>query len=294
MVSRPDFIKVAGKMQKDVSHINPYKDLYIYYLEGYLKSNPPLGEENFIGNWEEDGYSYLFYSRSSDQKVRVLLEADPGVKLLDQFYMTYDQWHGGDDAPLCVGNFVVSPPWKQSVAKNDLAKGVKHILLDPGVVFGTGLHPTTRDCLEAIEMAFCDKKPEFVIDIGTGTGILALAAAMISDCKTLAVDFNLLSVQTTRKNVCINRLENKILPIQGKGENSVDYPVDFMIANIHYEITRKIIESKEFYQKKRFLLSGLLNSEAKSVKNKLLQHNVELIKTWDQNGIWFTFLGEIH
>ena len=108
------------------------------------------------------------------------------------------------------------------------------------------------------------------------------------------MDLNLLSVQTTRKNVKLNHLENKIVPVQGSAENFVDYPVDFMIANIHYDITRKILDSKGFYRKKRFLLSGLLKSEAKAVKEQLWQHDVELIKTWDQNGIWFTFLGEIY
>ena len=281
-------------MQKYNTDINPYKDLYIYYLDGYLKTPPPLNDDNFIGNWEEDGFSYLFFSKSSEKTVEKLIEADPGVKLLDQFYMTYDQWHGGDDAPLCVGNFIVMPPWSQAVRQIGRKSGVRPIFLDPGVVFGTGLHPTTRDCLEAIETAFGDKKPKFVVDIGTGTGILSLAASMLAGCKTLAVDLNLLSVQTTRKNIYLNHLEQHILPIQGSAENFVDYPVDFMIANIHYDVMKKIINSQEFYQKKRFLLSGLLKSEADAVKEQLSQHHVELIRTWDQNGIWFTFLGEIH
>jgi ribosomal protein L11 methyltransferase len=208
--------------------------------------------------------------------------------------MSYDQWHGGDDSPVYVGSFAVTPPWKKAIDKRHVEQGRHHILLDPGVVFGTGLHPTTRDCLEAIELAVSRQMPEFVVDMGTGTGILALAAAKLAGCTTIAVDLNFLAVQTTLKNVMLNRLEDKIVPVQGSAENFVDYPADFMIANIHYDITRKILDSKGFYQKKRFLLSGLLKSEAKAVKDQLWQHDVELIKTWDQNGIWFTFFGEIH
>jgi ribosomal protein L11 methyltransferase len=77
-------------------------------------------------------------------------------------------------------------------------------------------------------------------------------------------------------------------------EKFMDYPVDFMIASIHHDIARKIINSKGFYQKIRFLLSGLLKSEAKSVKDRLSQENVEITRTWDQNGVWFTFLGETY
>ena len=107
------------------------------------------------------------------------MASKPQLKLLDQFYMTYDQWHGGDDSPIIVGSFVVTPPWNQSVGKHHVKRGGHHIVLDPGVVFGTGLHPTTRDCLEAIELAFSHQMPEFVVDIGTGTGLLALCSGKI-------------------------------------------------------------------------------------------------------------------
>ena len=194
-----------------------------------------------------------------------------------------------------VGNFEVMPPWDPAVQQRPPDRGIHRILLDPGVVFGTGLHPTTRDCISAIQEAFHRKHHDVVVDIGTGTGILAIAASMMGSRVTMAVDINFLSVQTARKNIRLNRLNEKIIAIQGSAENIVDYPVDFMIANIHYDVMKKILNSDEFYQKKYFLLSGLLKSQAISVKDQLLQHyNVELIHTWDQNGIWFTFLGENH
>ncbi len=281
-------------MNPDPYSTRPYEDLYIYYLEGSLHPGFRFHAGDFIGNWEEDGFSFLFFTKPADDQVNRLLDRQQHLKLLDTFHMPYDEWQGGEISPMRVADFMIFPPWNRCIKSSDTPEDLRHILLDPGVVFGTGLHPTTRDCLEAIHLAFSRQVPEFVMDIGTGTGILALAAAKSGAPLILAVDINLLSVETTRKNVYLNELSEKILPIQGSAENFVDYPVDFMIANIHYDIMKKIVDAEGFYRNKRFLLSGLLKSEAKTIKNQLVRHHAEIIRTWDQNGIWFTFLGEIH
>ena len=276
----------------DRNEISPYENLHIYYLEGSPHPGFRFDGDNFIGNWEEDGFSFLFFTRPADEQVKNLLDSQGRLTLLDTFNMPYEEWHGGEISPMQVADFMITPPWKNHNKNGEAKKSRHHILLDPGVVFGTALHPTTRNCLEAIHLAFSCQIPEFVIDIGTGTGILALAAATSGASRILAVDINRLCLQTTQKNVYLNELSKKILPIQGSAQNFVDYPVDFMIANIHYDIMKEIIAAEGFYQKKRFLLSGLLKSEAKAIKNQLIRHQAKIIRTWDQDGIWFTFLGE--
>jgi ribosomal protein L11 methyltransferase len=272
----------------------PYHDLYIYYLEGRLTPDFQINADGFIGNWEEDGFSFLFFQKPSDEEVEKMIRLQPQVKVIDRYVMTYDQWHGDKISSFQAGCFTILPPWEDLCGKEGLKNPAYRMVLDPGVVFGTGLHPTTSDCLCALETAFDEKPSEFVMDIGTGTGILALAAAKLGAARTLAVDLNLLSVKTANNNIRLNRLENKILAVQGAADNFMDYPVDFMIANIHYDVMQKIINTKGFYRKKRFLLSGLLKSQAKSVRDRLAQMNVEILRTWDQNGIWFTFLGKTH
>jgi ribosomal protein L11 methyltransferase len=159
------------------------------------------------------------------------------------------------------------------------------------VVFGTGTHPTTCDCLEALEMATAAKMPETVLDLGTGTGLLALAAAQLGCKNIIAVDLNLLAAKTALNNVYVNNLGKKVLVAQGRAEDFINYPADLVIANIHFDVMQAVINSEEFLQKERFILSGLLRSEAKAVTHKLAQYPIKLIKTWTQDGIWHTLYG---
>ena len=93
--------------------LEPDSELYIYYLEGRLPPQAAFPSDTFIGNWEEDGFSFLFFSRPSDHTVEALLNAQPQLTLLDRFHMTYDQWHGGKIVPFISGGFIISPPWQK-------------------------------------------------------------------------------------------------------------------------------------------------------------------------------------
>lgn len=277
---------------QNISRLNPYSDLYIYYLEGHLAPNTDLSAEEFIGNWEEDEFSFLFYSRPSQNKIHSLLTCQPQLTLLDEYHMNYTDWLGETPATFQAGSLVVAPPWDadipfvQGVDKNRL------ILLDPGVVFGTGSHPTTRDCLAAIELVFGEAAPQTVLDLGTGTGLLSLAAAKLGSKLILAVDINSLAAATANNNVRLNKIKNRILTVHGKAEDFIDRPADLLIANLHYDVMKHLISTKGFLQKKWFVLSGLLRSQARDAAFQLAQKPVCILRHWERNGIWHTFLGK--
>ncbi len=265
----------------------PYKELYIYYIKGRIKGHPDIKDQNYIGNWEEEQDSFLFFKHASDHCVQQLLQHQPHLVLQDQYQMAYEDWQGGAMAPLCAGNLRVIAPWHEQAAtpdKND-------ILLDPGVVFGTGTHPTTHDCLLALQMAFDAEPVRSVIDLGTGTGLLALAAAHLGAKKVLAVDLNLLAVQTARRNIIYNNMNRQILAVQGNAMNFMDISSDLVVSNIHYAIMRHLIADKDFYGKKQFILSGLLRSQARDVEHQLQRHPVQIIQKWERDGTWFTYYG---
>lgn len=267
---------------------NPYDELFIYYLKGCLRPENEVFGDAFIGNWEEDGFSFLFFSRPAADDVARLLQRQPGLALIDSYQMAYADWQGAHDIALQTERLQVHPPWQAPPAGDR-----RGIVLDPGVVFGTGTHPTTRDCLQALERLYSRESPADVLDLGTGTGLLALAAARLGARRTLAVDLNPLCARTAAANVRRNRLENRVLVVRGCAEAFVDLPADLLVANIHFDVMRRLLGSQGFYRKRWFVLSGLLRSEARWVLAQLAARPVEIIEAWHHEGVWSTFFGRI-
>ena len=150
---------------------NPYQDLYIYYLSGRFRPGRGFKPDHYIGSWEEGEFSFLFFTRPNMALVEATVDRLAGLELLDHYHMTYEQWQGSDIVPCRIGRFTISPPWFTV----DKCNADTTIILDPGVVFGTGTHPTTRDCLDALQLVFEDLTIRSALDLGTGTGLLALA-----------------------------------------------------------------------------------------------------------------------
>ena len=266
----------------------PYDDLYIYQLGGKLKSHKEIPCASFIGNWEEDDSSFLFFSDPVHDEIKVLLSTQPQLTFIDSYQMSYEQWQGAKFAAFEQGCFQIIPPWEND--SNDQPDKLP-IILDPGLVFGTGTHPTTRNCLDAVQLACRDRTPDRVLDLGTGTGLLALATARLGCRLNLAVDLNLLAAKTAKKNVGLNRLEKQIAVVQGHAEAFIDCPADLLIANIHYHVMHKLICAKGFLTQKYFILSGLLRSEAKQIRIELERLPAKVLKSWTHEGIWHTFYG---
>lgn len=277
---------------KSVNCHPPYDQLHIYYLEGRIqKTRTDCLGDNFIGNWEEEGFSFLFFSKSSEKLVQKLIEKQDGLKLLDQYQMPYDQWQGGELSSLQIDRFRIIPPWEAEHISFD-EPDITKIVLNPGVVFGNGLHATTRDCIEALVWLYSSHTVPSALDLGCGTGILALAACKLGCRRCLALDFNLLACQTAYQNVKLNGLTRNILVAQAKAENHLNSPGELLMANIHYDIMNKILEADGFGKKRWFILSGLLRSQAGDITDRLKRTGVKILKKWERDGIWHTFLGK--
>jgi ribosomal protein L11 methyltransferase len=129
-----------------------------------------------------------------------------------------------------------------------------------------------------------------VVDLGTGTGLLALAAACLGARQVVAVDLNLLAVQTAWRNVQLNRMQDRILVAQGNAKNFMDLAGDLMVSNIHYEIMRQLVDTPGFLAHKQYVLSGLMRSQAKEIELSLLRCST-ILQKWERDGIWFTYWG---
>jgi ribosomal protein L11 methyltransferase len=264
-----------------------YEDLYIYLINGVVSAEDEatFGEQ-FVGRWIEGESSFLFFSKPSREEVDILLGCRPSLSFFQEHHFSYDEWQGSLLEPVKIENFLIVPPWENVEAEGGLIK----IVLDPGVVFGTGLHPTTRDCLRALLHLTGDRPLGKVLDLGTGTGILALAAARLGAQKVLAVDLNPLCAKTTRRNVSLNHLQGTIEVLEGKAEDFAGSPDDLVLANIHYDVLARLVDQPEFHGKPRYILSGLLRSQARDIKARLAAHRLKLERTWDHEGTWYTLL----
>jgi len=274
--------------KRPTEHIGPDSDLYIYYLAGRLPPQAGIQDDTFIGNWEEEGFSFLFFRCPSEKAVARLVAAHPHLRLVDHYQMTYAEWQGGRIEPVRIGRFLLCPPWIEAAPEN----GRLDIILDPGVVFGTGTHPTTADCLKAIDRICTTERIERVLDLGTGTGVLALAATKLGCNQALAVDFNYLATVTTLANVRHNHMEQRILVVNGRAEQHLAYPADLLVANIHYDVMQHLVRDPGYLEKPWFILSGMLRSDAKRISDYLANRPVTILERWSRDGIWHTILGK--
>jgi ribosomal protein L11 methyltransferase len=267
----------------------PYADLYIYYLRGCPgDARGAFTGDGFIGNWQEEETAFLFFDRPALHRVEGMVKGSPHLELLDHFHMSYEDWQGGRLATFREGRFAVVPAWEAAGGDGQEAFTLR---LDPGVVFGAGTHPTTRDCLSLLDTLFQRERIETALDLGTGTGLLALGSACLGCRRTLAVDFNLLSVRTARENIRINGFESAAWAVQGRAECLIDCRADLLIANLHYDVMKDLIGSPSFLEKRWFILSGLLRSEAAAVEAMLARRPVEILEKRTRDTIWSTYLG---
>ena len=272
---------------------SPYDELFIYYLKGRPEMHSLAVLNNFIGNWEEEEDSILFFSSSADQQIKNLLHHQPRLEYVDSYRMPYDHWLGEKFSAFEHGVFRIAPPWEFANDRFDAITDKLLIILDPGLVFGTGTHPTTRDCLTALKLAADSMQISSVLDLGTGTGLLALAAARLGSKRIVGVDLNLLAAKTAQRNVRLNHLEDRVVITQGRAEDMIASHTDLLVANIHYDVMQYLIKTKGFLAKKRFILSGLMRSEAKHIVNMLQRYPVRILNQWTQNGIWHTIYGKV-
>ena len=271
-----------------MAFLRPYRDLFIYLIAGKVEETENRSEEAYLGNWLEDAHSFLFFGRPSEEAIRRVLRRRPDLTLVDEYHLSYEQWQGGDISPVMVGDLVIAPPWEEIRGET----GKRKIVLDPGVVFGNGLHPTTQDCLRALNHLRHGSRFAEVLDLGTGSGVLALAAAAWGASWVLAVDLNPLCVKTARNNVNLNGLADRVVVKEGRAEDFSDEPADLVVANIHYEVTKHLLSSGGFRKKRWCIISGMMRSQAREIRGELERSGVELIREWDHEMTWFTFLAK--
>jgi ribosomal protein L11 methyltransferase len=264
----------------------PYQNLYIYESSRAISDSKTFFKEDFIGCWNEGETSFLFFSQPHDEEVRSFMEKK-GVPLVSRNVLDYKTWQAGEELkPFKVGNLSLSPPWEDSTVE----EGEILVHLDPGVVFGTGYHPTTRTCLKALWEIYQKGRPRNVLDLGTGSGILAVAAAKWGAEKVLAIDCNELAVETASRNVLANGESQRIKVRMGKAEDFVEEEADLICANVHLQIIESLLKKRAFFNKRWFILSGIFEKDAEEIERRLIRKSVEIVQRLREKN-WLTMVG---
>ena len=237
-----------------------------------------------MGLWLEEDMSFVFFDAPQDELVNRLLAQDAGLSLEDRHHMTYEQWQGGlDMEPMELDGLSVVPAWLDYQAR----PGQKVLRLDPGLVFGNGLHPTTRHCLELLCLRAGQEPLGRVLDLGCGTGILALAAALLGASRVTAVDLNPLCVSTTRNNADLNQLD--IQAIEGPAQEFISHKAEVVLANLHYEAQKQLwSRAGEAELAKDVMLSGITRSQVGEITDDLLRLGYRVQERREAESTWFT------
>ena len=163
------------------------------------------------------------------------------------------------------------------------------ITMDPGMAFGTGTHETTSLCLETLDSMV--KGGERVLDIGTGSGILAIGAAMLGAKDVLAIDIDPVAVRVAKENIEHNHLSDRVRAVEGNLLASSDGVCDLCVANIIADVICMFAQPlvDHIVPGGLFICSGIIKEREQDVVNALTAADYTILET-KRKGEWVAML----
>src|SRR5436853_864194 len=203
--------------------------------------------------------------------IRASLMSMAITAVADQDWM--QKWKEGF-APIAIGErLVIAPSWKLPDANERIV-----IQIDPGMAFGTGTHETTRMCLELLEAHWRGGR---MIDVGTGTGILAIAASKLAPhSEIIAIDIDPLAVKVARENIDINQASSTIDIREGQPAEYAGGAFDVVVANLTAEVIIALLSDLIgcMATTGTLILSGILTTLATDVERALKEAGLSIIE----------------
>ncbi len=169
---------------------------------------------------------------------------------------------------------VIKPSWRDyQPTANDIV-----LELDPGMAFGSGLHPTTKLCLEILEQMPLSGQSLF--DVGTGSGILTIAAAKLGASPIRAVDVDDVAVRVARENFVINKIDSRIETATGSANDNGGQKWQVIVANI---LAHTLVElmpdlAAALAPDGKLILSGIIAEQEASVITAIESHQLNIVE----------------
>jgi len=182
--------------------------------------------------------------------------------------------------PIPVGNkLLIHPIWEDEI--DPMGRTVIH--LEPGLAFGTGTHETTRLCLETLEKYV--KEGDEVLDVGCGSGILAIAALLLGAKRAVGIDIDELAVKTAIENAQMNNVDDRFEAICGDLTEKVSGKYKIVVANIVADIIVKLTKDIKLFlsDDATYIMSGIIDTRKDDVLN-CLKNDFDIIEIIEENG----------
>jgi ribosomal protein L11 methyltransferase len=184
--------------------------------------------------------------------------------------------------PVEVGRFIIAPPWSNLTNTHDRIV----IRIEPGMAFGTGTHETTRLCLAAIQKHFSGSS---FLDVGTGTGILAIAAAQLfPEARIEACDTDESAITIARENAEANRVLDQIDFHVGSVDDSTG-SADLVCANLTADVIVRMMRTLVSLTCGKLVLSGILETQVEMVQAALADCGITEFEI-EQDGEWLAVI----
>ena len=182
---------------------------------------------------------------------------------------------------------VVKPTWEEYTPK----EGELIIEIDPGMAFGTGNHATTALCINILEDYV--KEGMQVLDVGTGSGILAIQAALLGADKVEAMDFDMVAVKAAGENTALNNLQDKVAVFHSDLLKAATMKGDIIIANIVADIIIRLLPDVPKYLtgEKIFISSGIIDSRKDDVLAEYKRLGFNILRVEESKG-WVAIVGQ--
>lgn len=249
-----------------------------------------LMDMDFYGFEQEDGKltAYIESRRFNDsnrEQIELMLAAIPGASFLEQEEIEKRNWNEQWEQSIVakkIGRFFVQPTW----SSEPVPEGMIPLKIDPKMAFGTGYHETTRLMLRYISRADCTGK--LVLDAGTGTGILAIAALLCGADKAAGFDFDPWSQVNALENAALNNVSGNIdIRLGGFEQLGKNERFDLTLANINRNVILEYMGelAGSVNEGGTLCLSGLLETDESEILNAAENHPLELLYR-DSEGEW--------
>ena len=221
-------------------------------------------------HWEAD-FAFVFFAGPAGPEMAEFLYDNPSLDLRHIHNLTYAQWQDGAGAePFTVEGLTFTSPCRPA--------DEPRVIIDPGLAFGFGGHPTTHACLGFLARAArAVPAPKAALDLGAGTGILSLAAARWGLENVVGVDYSHLAADAALNNLRLNGLEERVSFFRGAAQKYARRPAEILMANLHLSLQEELFDLGAFEDRRFVIISGLLPSEGEKLMERLESTGLKLI-----------------